>query len=549
MSASDFRSPSGTRWRWIPFVLFALFLFNLADIQSYTPFARVQIVRSSYDWSQWQPHYPVESIRGLPATTPKKLPKIQHTPARPPRFDIAVQQQRRAEVKRVAAKAWKSYKEFSWMHDELRPISAGSKDPFGGWAATLIDSLDTLWIMDLRSEFYEAVRAVATLDWAKYQGSACNVFETTIRHLGGLLSAYDLSREPALLEKAVELGDMLYAGFDTPTHMPPFWLNFDKAKTGQLVADDHQPAASATTLSMEFTRLAQLTGNDKYYDAVARVTDRLYESQHLTKLPGMWPSHLDLRRDVFTRDNTFTLGAQSDSMFEYVLKMHLLLGGTEPKYEQMYRLASDTIIKHLLFRPMTPNNLDILFSGTYRVGDRTPLETETQHLSCFAGGMFALGGKVFGIPEHVEIGARLTHGCLWAYNAFRSGIAPEIFKLVSCESRSGCRWDEQKWIDATATDYGFRDSLPKGFQKISDPSYLLRPEAIESVFVLYRITGHEEYREAAWTMFQSIQNATETEFGNAAIADVTVRGKPRQQDSMEVSFDARGFISIGCTDL
>lgn len=522
-------------WRWIPPVLLILLLFHLSDVRSSTSFSRLQIVKSSYDWSQWEPYHPVESLQPLPSTKPKKLPKIQHTPARPHKFDVAVQEQRRSEVKRVAAKAWKSYREFAWMSDELMPISAGSKNTFGGWAATLIDSLDTLWIMGMKSEFNEAVRAVATLDWANYQGSACNVFETTIRHLGGLLAAYDLSKESVLLEKAVELGDLLYAGFDSPTHLPPFWLDFEKAKTGQLVADFNQPAASVTTLSMEFTRLAQLTGNHKYYDAVARVTDHLYYNQNLTKLPGMWPMHFDLRHGVFTHDNTFTLGALSDSMYEYVLKMHLLLGGAEPKYEEMYRQAADTIIKNLLFRPMTPKNHDILFSGTLRVGDHIPLDTETQHLACFAGGMFALGGKVYGIPEHVDIGARLTHGCMWAYNTLRMGIAPDTFKLLKCESPEGCKWDEQRWLDATGKSYEVRENLPKGFESVRDPSYILRPEAIESVFVLYRITGHEEYREAAWTMFENIQNATETNFGNAAIADVLARGRPQLRDSMEVS--------------
>jgi len=420
------------------------------------------------------------------------------------------------------------------MQDELTPLTGRGKNTYGGWAATLVDSMDTLWIMGLKKEFNEAAQAAVTLDWDHIQGTACNMFETTIRHLGGFLSAYDLSREPALLAKAVELGDMLYAGFDTPNHMPPFWFDFEKAKTGRLVPDDHQPAASATTLSMEFTRLAQLTGNNKYYDAIARVTDRLFENQNVTKLPGMWPAFFDLKSGVFNHDNTFTLGALSDSMYEYVLKMHLLLGATEPKYEQLYLTAADTIIKHLVFRPMTPNNPNILFTGTYRVGDNVPLEPEGQHLACFAGGMFALGGRVFGIPEHVDIGARLTNGCIWAYNSFPTGVAPEIFKLVPCKSLKKCKWDENRWLKAVNTDMDGRDTLPKGFQNARDPSYMLRPEALESVFILYRITGHEEYREAAWRMFQSIQNATETTYGNAAIKDVTSTGKPEQNDSMEV---------------
>ena len=51
-----------------------------------------------------------------------------------------------------------------------------------------------------------------------------SVFETTIRHLGGLLSTYDFSGNSILLNKAMELGEMLYVAFDTPNRMPvPYW--------------------------------------------------------------------------------------------------------------------------------------------------------------------------------------------------------------------------------------------------------------------------------------------------------------------------------------
>lgn len=45
--------------------------------------------------------------------------------------------------------AWKGYKDYAWGHDELKPISKS----FGEWfglGLTLIDSLDTMWIMGLK---------------------------------------------------------------------------------------------------------------------------------------------------------------------------------------------------------------------------------------------------------------------------------------------------------------------------------------------------------------------------------------------------------------
>ncbi len=143
---------------------------------------------------------------------------------------------RRDAVRQAFIRSWSSYKQHAWLHDELRPVSGGHKDPFGGWAATLVDSLDTLWIMDLKDEFYAAADQAAKIDWNKTSETAVNLFETTIRHLGGLLSAYDLSGEPALLSKAQELGDMLYMAFDTPNRLPGFWLSFEDALSGAQVA-------------------------------------------------------------------------------------------------------------------------------------------------------------------------------------------------------------------------------------------------------------------------------------------------------------------------
>ena len=48
------------------------------------------------------------------------------------------------------------------------------------------------------------------------------------------------------------------------------------------------------------------------------------------------------------------------------------------------------------------------------------------------------------------------------------------------------------------------------------------PEAIESMFVLYRITGDPSLADSAWRMFESIDNATRTDIAHSAIADVTL---------------------------
>ncbi|KAL7932638.1 glycoside hydrolase family 47 protein [Trichoderma chlorosporum] len=479
-------------------------------------------VSSSFDWSAVQQHHGVKDIKPLPTGKPVALPRIQ---AEAGAFGRStVNEQRRGAVRRAFKRSYDAYKKHAWMRDELTPVSGSAKDPFGGWAATLVDSLDTLWIMGFKDDFAEAASAVGTLDWSVTDSTAANMFETTIRHLGGLLSAYDLSGERVLLRKAVELGEMLYLGFDTPNRMPGFWLDFEKAKSGKLVAGTNDPSASPCSLSMEFTRLSQLTGDSKYYDATDRVTRFLEKIQNDTMLPGMWPTTLNFKAELAV-DSSFTLGALADSLYEYLPKMHALLGGVDDVYEKLYRPAMDAAVNHLLFRPMLPDQDDILFSGEYNA--RNGLETDSQHLTCFTGGMFALGGKLFGIDGHVDIGERLARGCGWAYGRFPTGIMPEIFGMVPCKTLEKCEWDEARWAKE-----GGR-TMPKGFKHARDKRYILRPEAIESLFVLYRITGKADLQDTAWDMFEAIMKATETELANSAIEDVTVPGPTKKLDSME----------------
>jgi mannosyl-oligosaccharide alpha-1,2-mannosidase len=61
---------------------------------------------------------------------------------------------------------------------------------------------------------------------------------------------------------------------------------------------------------------------------------------------------------------------------------------------------------------------------------------------------------------------------------------------------------------------------------------VIRPEAIESVFILYRITGDKAYQDIAWEMFEGIENATKTDIANSAIDDVT-QVTPAKADRME----------------
>lgn len=114
---------------------------------------------------------------------------------------------------------------------------------------------------------------------------------------------------------------------------------------------------------------------------------------------------------------------------------------------------------------------------------------------------------------------------------------PEMFKMIPCPSKDGCQWDPEKWVKEGG------QTLPKGFRSARDPKYILRPEAIESVFILYRVTGDEKLRDVAWEMFKSITTSTETALAYSAISDVTVQGETRKTDSMEVSLQIHALGS------
>jgi mannosyl-oligosaccharide alpha-1,2-mannosidase len=485
----------------------------------------------------------------------------------------------------VFKKSWEGYREFAWLHDELRPQSGTFKDPFAGWRATLVDALDTLWIMGLKEDFDEAAKAVDTIDFTTTTRADIPLFETTIRYLGGLLAAYDISgkKYKNLLEKAIELAEVLISAFDTPNRMPETYYYWRP----QFASQKHRAStrvvlAEIGSLSMEFTRLAQLTGEHKYYDAIARITDNLEDFQNKTKLPGMWPTYLDasgcgrvyidaspqallkaqaslldtsiapsptqklspegkkyvpLRLPdpiVFTPNganptyvaqeeedslalgnagkgkirnwkgeplerrqldvdpgvppivnaNTgnaapfktssaaptlptppecvdqgfvstsdygreeYTLGGMSDSTYEYLPKEYLLLGGQVEKYRTMYEQSMDVVKESLVFRPMLPNENDVLFCGKLNVPSRVDksivgdLTAENAHLTCFAGGMFGMGAKIFDRPNDLEIAKKLTEGCIWSYNMTQSGIMPESFEAIPCESARECTWNE-----------------------------------------------------------------------------------------------------------
>ncbi|EER42066.1 class I alpha-mannosidase [Histoplasma capsulatum H143] len=530
-----------------------VFLFILLDVNqlstglgsssflSPTATRKQQVIR---DW--YKRHvikHPVTSMVPLPTSKPVSIPKIQFEFGSEDPESKTIREARRDAVKQAFLHSWKGYKKYAWLKDELSPVDGGGRNPYGGWGATLVDTLDTLWLMGLEKEFKEAVSAVKHIDFSSSDTSLLNVFETNIRYLGGFLAAHDLTKGayPILLQKAVEVGDLLYVAFDTPNRMPVLRWYWPGARDG-----DYQEASRLTvlaelgSLSLEFTRLSQITGDPKYYDAIQRITTILQEHQFSTKVPGLWPVSVDARTPSFERDRRFSFGAMADSLYEYLPKVrryyrykleYLLLGGRNQQYKDMYEKALEVAKKHIFFRPMTKDSDDILISGTAFIAGttRVTLRPQGQHLTCFVGGMVALAAKVFSRPEELDIARKLTEGCIWAYKATPSGVMPETFEVVPCEDSRDCKWRPESWFigeiheGASDSDYermGREQGKVAGFSAIIHGGYSLRPEAIESVFILYRITGDKTLQDKGWEMFFAIEQHAKTEFAYGGLDDV-----------------------------
>src|SRR3954463_6026699 len=117
----------------------------------------------------------------------------------------------REDVRRGMGWAWGQYREHAWGKDQIRPISGGFESfPLKNHhlGLTIVEALDTLWVMGLDEEFRDGV------EWVKRNldfdvDGEVSVFETSIRLVGGLLSAFHACGDPVLLATARDCADRL----------------------------------------------------------------------------------------------------------------------------------------------------------------------------------------------------------------------------------------------------------------------------------------------------------------------------------------------------
>ncbi|KAJ1023575.1 hypothetical protein NDA16_003192 [Ustilago loliicola] len=554
------RSSKRSTWRWLSWACSAsLFLLAYLTYQNNGELPTYLLNRTPLP-SQSQPHshhqHPFSQ-----GNTPKDnwgsqgkaiFPSTKREPslpyALPPTRPLPEQPLRQADLKRQSAildafnHSWSAYKRDAWGYDEYHPISKHGSNLSGkhgqGVGYTIVDTLDTLILLGLKQDYQQArdwVRDV--LDWDV--PGRMNVFETTIRTLGGLLSAAALIRDPPhpaftpneqdaqmFIARAVELAERLKPAFDTPSGVP---LREVDLETGEAFPDlnnnNSSSLAEATTVQLEFKYLAHLTGNLDYWRIAERPMQVVRNATaRLQHLQGLLPIFLNPINGHFY-NGEIRLGSRGDSYYEYLVKQWLQTGRSEKVYREMYDHALRGI-KRLLTKPSVHSKPPLMFTvelAPRRAMNGRPymqLVPKQDHLVCFLGGAMMLGSTstrdIFGdivkrpLPpisdvgtgdetdkEDWRLGHELVRTCMDTYTKTKTGLSPEIafFKTPSDVNIS-----DAQMIAAN------RAPLPRNFDwyiKKPPPSYsgrpnplidtrnILRPETVESLFIAFSLTDHK----------------------------------------------------------
>lgn len=365
--------------------------------------------------------------------------------------------------------SWRAYEQYAWGHDELRPISKTPRDWYGqSLLMTPVDSLDSLLIMGLHDEAEKAKSLIVeTLSFDK--DISVQNFEVTIRLLGGLLSAYQMTGDERLLRLADDLGTRLLPVFNSPTGMPYRFVNLRTGKT----RDPKSNPAEIGTLLLEFGTLSKLTNKPVYYDKAKNAVVQMYKRRSTLGLVG---EEIDVETGQWT-SKTSHVGGGIDSYYEYLLKCARLFDDKDCL--AMWRSSVRAINKYLA---------DDIKNGFWygEANMATGKRTATQFgaLQAFLPAVLALGGDA-GRAEKLEA------SCFRMWQ--RHGIEPEVIDYASME--------------------------------VLDPGYPLRPEIIESAYYLYAFTKNERYRAMGRTFLDSLVADCRTEAGYTTLKSVVTKEK------------------------
>ena len=371
--------------------------------------------------------------------------------------------------------AWNAYRRLAWGHDELRPLSGKAADWYGSsLCMTPIDAFDTMVLMGLSCEAAEAKQLV--LDSLSFDRDlSVQFFETTIRLLGGLLSAYQLEGDSRFLMKARDLADRLMPAFASPTGMPWRFVNL---RTGAVKDPISNPAEIGTCL-LEFGTLSGITGDPKYFTAAKRAMVELFNRRSRIGLVG---TQINVNTGVWV-DPASHIGGMIDSYYEYLVKGWKLFGDDDCRrmWEEHER-AITAFIADTLHGGLWYGQADMTS------GKRTG--TVFGSLEAFFPALLVLSGDQ-------ARAALLESSCYRMWNLH--GIEPE------------------------ALDYAVMHA--------TDPGYHLRPEVIESAYYLYRTTGDSTYVAMGRVFFEGLRHWCRVPNGYAMLKDVTTKERGDRMES------------------
>ncbi|KAI4380574.1 hypothetical protein MLD38_006751 [Melastoma candidum] len=428
---------------------------------------------------------------------------------------------RRQKVKEAMLHAWTSYEKYAWGYDELQPLTKNGENSFGGLGITIVDSLSTLYIMDLKEQFHRAKDWVAnSLDFDKNYNA--KVFETVIRSVGGLVSAYDLSGEKVFLDKARDIADRLLPAWNTKKGIP---LNSINLATGKAHNWDSNQGSSVLaeigTSQLEFTALSQRTNNPKYQRKVftsadpfkkqhlgstSLVADCCFQAENVIKVlndnspaNGLLPLLIDPNTGR-PSSSDISFGAMGDSYYEYLLKAWIQ--GNKTQAVKFYRGMWEKSMKGLwgLVRKSSPSGYVYICD---KRGDQ--LTRRMQELACFTPGMLALGSSGYAPSEAekmMSLAEELGRTCYNFYQTTTTKLAGETYEFV-----------------------------PGKDMVVSEAFNQQRPETVESMFYLWRLTGKNKYREWGWNIFQAFENNCRVDTGYVGVKDVNSGGRDNEMQS------------------
>lgn len=402
-------------------------------------------------------------LAASPATGAAAAPKRRRTPV----------QERALEARRVRRElrgAWAAYVTHAWGTDELAPRSLTGRPFFqtGGPSVglSIVEAVDTLALAGLADEVARAA------DWIEreYDPRApvrVNVFEATIRLLGGLLGAHGATGRAVVLDRARELGDRLLLAYETPTGLPYAEVHLATGEVrGRAVA-----VAQAGTGPAELTRLSQLTGDPRYEAAGRRALDAL-DARRFPQT-GLLGSVVDVETGQWL-DRTATVDAPVDSYYETLHDTWQLTG------DDVLRTRRDAELDRALARLTAPAG-----AGRLRF---VPVDG----------------------PTGRSVGDRAT--ILQAYLAgllAQAGRASEGRRLL------------QTWTDVQGRHPVIPDAVTLPSGATADPAAQLRPEYLDACVHLHLATGDDRYRRLALRHHERTRRHQRAPGGFTIITDTT----------------------------